>query len=185
MPVFISLLRGINVGGNKIIRMDTLRALYEALGFTKVQSLLQSGNVVFSTGQTDRAALISRIESEIEQRYGFHADVMIRTSDEVSHVIENQPFPADRVADPKRLLVTFLAAVPAASAVEALLKAHTGPEDIHHSGQELFLFYPDGAGSSKLTNTWIESKLKVSGTARNWNTVTALLSLAREVEAGV
>jgi uncharacterized protein (DUF1697 family) len=179
MAIFISLLRGINVGGNKIIKMDALRTLCESAGLTQVRTYLQSGNVVFASEQTDRAQLIAQLEAGIQQLFGFSAEVILRSPEEISRVIDHHPLSPDKLADPKRLLVMFLSSTPSAAAIDSLLKTFEEPEEIHPRGQEIYLYYPDGVGRSKLAPGFIEKQLKVSGTARNWNTVTALLTLAQ------
>jgi uncharacterized protein (DUF1697 family) len=181
MPVYISLLRGINVGGNKKMEMGDLRALVESLGIPNVQTLLQSGNVVFQNERTDRLTLSRQLEEGIEQRFGFHSDILLRTLDELEEVIRRNPLSLDH-ADPSKLVVMFLSDSPTQDAIRSLVKAYAGPETIRVTGHEAYLYYPDGQGRSKLTNTLIERKLNVTGTARNWNTVTKLLDLAKSVE---
>jgi uncharacterized protein (DUF1697 family) len=177
MPIYISMLRGINVGGNRKIRMEELRAVYKSLGMEGPQTLLQSGNVVFQSDLSDRPALARQLEEGIEQRFGFHSDILLRTLDEFRAVIRRNPLSAEH-ADPGKRVVMFLSASPAQDAIDDLLKAYAGPETIHITRQEAYLYYPDGQGRSKLSNAFIERKLNVSGTARNWNTVTRLLDLA-------
>jgi uncharacterized protein (DUF1697 family) len=181
MPVYISLLRGINVGANRKIAMDELRALYESLGMAGAQTLLQSGNVVFQSELTNRRALARQLEEGIEQRFGFRPAVLLRTSDEWRAVISRNPLSAVH-ADPSKRVVMFLSDSPTQDAIDALVKGYTGPETIQVTGQEAYLYYPDGLGRSKLTNTFIERKLSVTGTARNWNTVTRLLDLTGRFE---
>jgi uncharacterized protein (DUF1697 family) len=181
MPIYISMLRGINVGGNRKIRMDELRALYESLGMGGPQTLLQSGNIVFHSELADRPALVRRLEEGIEQRFGFHSDILLRTLDELRAVIHRNPLSAEHV-DPSKRVVMFLSGSPTQDAIDDLVKSYAGLETIQITGQEAYLYYPDGLGRSKLTNAFIERKLNVSGTARNWNTVTRLLDLAERFE---
>ena len=182
MTIWISLLRGINVGGNKIIRMADLKALYESLGLTGVQTHLQSGNVVFAADTTDHAALASSLEGAIEQRYAFDVRVILRTLDELREVIARQPFAAEQIAQPAKVAVVFLRDAPAADTAAALLNVYSGPEEMRLAGRELYVFYTQGMGRSKLTHAIIEKKLNVTGTARNWNTTTALLDMAQKLE---
>jgi len=180
MPVYVSLLRGINVGGNKKIKMAALREVYESFGLLRPQTLLQSGNVVFESTLNVPAELARQIEAGIEQHFGFDVRVFMRTAAEWHDVVARNPFAADH--DPARLLVMFFAAAPDAAAVEQLQQAHTGPEEMHLSGRELFLYYADGIGRSKLSNTLIEKTLKLPGTGRNWATVNKLVDLASSYE---
>lgn len=178
MPVLISLLRGINVGGNKKIKMAELRALYEALGFTNVRTLLQSGNVVFESENANPEQVAGQIEAAVVERFGFESKVIIRTRDQLQAVIADHPFSADQLAEPGKLLIAFLKSEPDAQQLEALREAHTGSEIIHHRGSELYIYYPDSMGRSKLDNSFIERRLKTISTGRNWNTVNKLLALA-------
>ena len=184
MPVYISLLRGINVGGHKRIKMAELRALYESLGLAGAQTLLQTGNVVFKSDIDDPAQVCKLIEDGIEQQFGFHSQIILRTPDELRGVIERNPLFARSAFDPKKLLVMFLADIPALNAIDDLIEAHTGPESIDIDGREAYLYYPDGMGRSKLSNVLVEKKLGVAGTGRNWNTVTRLNELAEDFEVG-
>ena len=160
MPLQIALIRGINVGGNKMIAMADLRDTFERLGFTDVKTLLNSGNVVFrSTKKTD--AIERALEKEID------AVCFVRTAEEWTRIIERNPFPAEAKSDPGHLLVTVFKEDPRGD-LEAAIK---GRERIHLDGRVLYAFYPDGAGRSKLTNSLIEKELGTRGTARNWNTV--------------
>jgi uncharacterized protein (DUF1697 family) len=175
---YAALLRGINVGGNKIIKMEALRALCEALGLAGAQTLLQSGNVVFQSGEADRAKLARRIEGGIEKKFGFEARVVLRSSADLRRVIRENPFAGGKERNPSLLHVMFLEARAATKSFEALRSGFSGPEEMHIAGEELYLYYPHGAGRSKLTNDFIQRKLQVTGTSRNWNTVGKLLEMA-------
>src|SRR5258707_10026031 len=112
MPVIVSMLRGVNVGGNHKVKMEALRALYESLGFTGVQTYIQSGNVVFRTRATGLAALGKKIEDGIEGAFGFRPAVILRTAEELRAAIAGCPFAAREGMEPGKLLVTFLSGVP-------------------------------------------------------------------------
>jgi uncharacterized protein (DUF1697 family) len=174
MTGFASLLRGINVGGNRKIRMDDLKALYESLGFKDVIPYIQSGNVVFHSDDTDVTRLRRYIEDGIEKQFGFHVDVIIRTSAELSEIIDKNPFQGQESKESNRVVVMFLATDPVSTAQGDIQKTYAGPEELHITGQEAYIYYPDGIGRSKLTNTFLEKKLQTRGTARNWNTVLRL-----------
>lgn len=160
MPTFIALLRGINVGGRKQLAMSELKSMCESLGYTNVRTLLNSGNVVFEARKADAGKL--------EEQTG--AKVVIRTPEELQDVIAGNPW---KGRDGSRLLVMFLERDPGAKPLD-----WPGPEEVHLDGRHLYLYYPNGAGRSKLTNAFIEKRLDVSGTARNWNTILKLAALA-------
>ncbi|MFI5126127.1 MAG: DUF1697 domain-containing protein [Candidatus Acidiferrales bacterium] len=182
MPIVISMLRGVNVGGHNKIKMDALRALYESLKFTGCQTFIQSGNVIFKTKERNLAKLTSQIQTAIERSFGFRPDVILRTSDELRDAIARNPFAKRRGIEPGKLLVTFLATAPAAEARDNLPKLKTDGEELRIDGRELYTYFPDGMGRSKI---WplIERTLKVSGTGRNWNSVTKMLAIADALAA--
>lgn len=176
MPTHISLLRGINVGGNKKIRMAELKALYESLGFANVTTYVQSGNVVFEAESMDSPALITRIEAAIAERFGLDVTVLLRTADDLRRILGDNPFPG---AEAKYLHVLFLSAAPGPGAAEALHVPVADGEDWLLAGREIYLHYPNGSGRSKMTGAFFERALGVAGSARNWNSVNALHELAR------
>jgi uncharacterized protein (DUF1697 family) len=179
MPVFVSFLRGINVGGKKQIRMEALRALYESLGFTSVKSHLNSGNVVFNApGRSGAAALAKRIEEAIETEFGFRPALVLRTPAELEAILAHNPFRQEETSDPSHLLVMLLAGAAAKDAAKRLGEAYEGPEKIEIGKREAYLYYPNGIGRSKLTTALLEKHLGTAGTARNWTTVTKLKGMA-------
>jgi uncharacterized protein (DUF1697 family) len=183
MPTVISMLRGVNLGRSRRIRMDDLRALYESLKLRDVRTHLQSGNVVFRTPHRDLSGLTRRLEREIERKFGFHSDVIVRTVSEMKEVVARNPFAHRRGIDPSRLLVTFLAGDPGEKAREAVRRIRTDPEELHIEGRELYIYFPNGMGRSNLPGAAIEKALDTPGTARNWNSVTKLLQIAESQEA--
>ena len=170
MTVYISMLRAVNVGGTSRIKMDALRAVYESIGLKDARTLLQSGNVVFRSTLKDRERLAKRITQELERQLELHAEVIVRTLAELADIVERGPVLSPS-ADPSKLIVMFLSGVPDAAAQAALGKWHKGPEMLEMRGPEIYLYYPEGVGRSKLSGAVIENKLNTSGTARNWNTL--------------
>ena len=184
MTVYVSLLRAANVGGTGLIKMDALRDVYESLGLGDVRTLLQSGNVLFCSRLTDRRGLVKRIVQEIERRLDVQVEVILRTLEELASIVDRGPELSPR-ADKSKLLVMFLSAVPSAAAQEALKKWHKSKELkelLEIRGPEIYLYYPDGVGRSKLTGGVIENKLDTAGTARNWNTLVKLVEAGRELQ---
>lgn len=182
MTIIISMLRGVNVGGHNKIKMDALRDLYESLGLRDPQTYVQSGNVVFRAETKDLAPLAKRIEDAIERTFGFRPSVVLRTTSELRDAIAKNPFAKRRGMEASRLLVTFLAAVPGPEARDEVLRIKADPEEVRIDGRELYVYFPDGMGRSKVWPA-IEKALKKSGTGRNWNTVTKLLEIAERLEA--
>jgi uncharacterized protein (DUF1697 family) len=182
MPVLISMLRGVNVGGHNKIKMDALRKLYESLKFEEPRTYVQSGNVIFRTKEKNSAALANKIQSALERAFGCRPEVILRTPDELRKAVAATPFAA-RNLEPNKILVIFLAGDPGPEAQATLLTLKAHPEELHLQGRELYIYFPAGAGRSKLPWSSVGKLLKTNGTARNWNTVTRMLAIADELEA--
>ena len=182
MPVLISMLRGVNLGPHNRIKMDALRATYESIGLEDPRTYVQSGNVIFRTKEKSTRKLATKIQDAIEKSFKFRPAVILRTIDELRKAIAATPFDAGRNLEPGKVLVTFLADDPPAEAEPKLATLKSYPEEIHLIGRELYIYFPDGAGKSKLPWSQVEKLLKVTGTARNWNSVRAILAMAEEME---
>jgi uncharacterized protein (DUF1697 family) len=182
MPVWISMLRGVNVGPHNRIKMDALRALYQSLRLEDPRSYVQSGNVIFRAKEKNGELLANKIQAAIERKFKFSPAVLLRTTKEIQQIIAANPFAGRKEVEPGKLLVTFLAAEPAEDANSALAAFNDFPEELHLRGRELYIYFPNGAGKSKLPWSKVEKFLKVQGTARNWNSVTAMFALAAELE---
>ncbi|MFC4018868.1 DUF1697 domain-containing protein [Micromonospora sp. GCM10011542] len=177
MTRYVALLRGVNVGSTRIAMAD-LRRLVEALGHDDVRTYLQSGNVVFGSTVRDAEKLAGGIERAIADELGLTVPVLVRSARELAAVADGSPY-AEREKDSARLLVAFLRSAPTKSAVAGLTVP--GGENVAFTvtGREVHLHYPDGGyGRSKFTNAYLEKKLGVMATTRNWKSVQALAELA-------
>lgn len=183
MPVLISMLRGVNLGPHNRIKMDALRALYESLKLEDPRTYLQSGNVVFRTKEKNTSDLARKIQSAIEKKLGFCPEVILRTAKEMRNAVASNPFPERVKEEPSKVLVTFLATEPPRDVSANLAALKKYPEELHLKGREMFIYFPNGAGKSRLPWSAVEKFLKVTGTARNWNSVLAILAIAEEMEA--
>jgi uncharacterized protein (DUF1697 family) len=181
MPVLVSMLRGVNLGKRRM-RMEDLRAVYESLGLTAVETHLQSGNVVFWTARAG-AGLAAKIEAAIEERFGFHSASILRTAAEMQDVIARNPFAGRAGIEPGKLLVVFLAADPGEEARQKARAVPADPEEVRVDGRELYIYFPNGQARPKLSMTAMDRAIRVEGTGRNWNTVTALAERAARLEA--
>ena len=180
------MLRGINVSGQKKIKMDDLRHLYQEQGFDDVVSYIQSGNVIFKSRIKKPASLKLKIEHAIEEKYNFHVNVIIRTADELQNVIDKNPSgKIDLEKDGRKYSVTFLSSIPRADKISELHKFVTKPDQLIVRDKEVYLFIPNGYGKSKLSNNFIERKLGVEATTRNWKTVVKLGELSRNIYENV
>jgi uncharacterized protein (DUF1697 family) len=165
----VALLRAVNVGGRKVAMAD-LRALFVKLGFSDAKTLLNSGNVVFSADRRSDASLEKLFEMETEKKFKVQAEFFVRTTQEMKAIVSANPFPKEATTDPGRLHVVFLKESVVAKAVAAVGAANKGRESIRAGERCVYVYYPDGAGESKLKLPWV-------GSGRNWNTVLKLLAL--------
>src|SRR5213593_1659165 len=177
MTIYIALLRGINVGGHKMVAMSDLRDLLTQLGFMDARSLLQSGNLIFRSDARVGVNLERLLEAEAEKRLDLRTDFVVRTAEEWKAIVARNPFRDEAERDPAHLLVMFLKDAPDVKNVEALQAAIMGPELVRAQGRQAYIVYPSGIGRSRLTSTLIEKKLGTRGTGRNWNTVLKLGAL--------
>jgi uncharacterized protein (DUF1697 family) len=182
MSVIISMLRGVNVGGHNKIKMEALRALYESLKLRDAQTYVQSGNVIFRSDERDMARLAKRIEDGIERKFAFRPNVILRRAAEIRDVIARNPFAKRRGIEPGKLLVSFLASDPGEEGREKLRQMKCDPEELRIEGREIYIYFPNGMGRSKLPWAGLDKILKTSATGRNWNSVTKMLEMAEKLE---
>lgn len=173
------MLRGINVGRTKKIKMDELRDLYESLNFKNVTSYIQSGNVVFKFEDVSPPKLSAEIEKKIKEVFSFDVKVFIRTKDEFHHTIANNPFKRE---DPKYLHVTFLSDSPKENPIQEIDLLRETSEKFSITVKKIYLFLPKGYARTKLSNGFFEKKLRVSATTRNWRTVNKLYDIANDAD---
>jgi len=172
---YAALLRGINLGSHKRVAMADLRALVEGLGYADVRTYVQSGHVVFrselAAGDAARA-----IERTIQKELGLEVPVVIRTERQLHYLVAANPFARSKIRA-NTLYVTFLAEKPDRARVRELIERSFEPERFEIVGEDVYLFFPNGAGRVKLNNAMLERQLGVAATTRNWRTVTALADL--------
>ena len=178
LTTHIALLRGINVGGHRQIGMTDLRNFITQVGLQDARSLLQSGNLIFTSKVRTGAELERFLESEAADRLSLEVDFFVRTPEEWKSVIRQNPFRKEAERDPGHLVVLFLKSAPNAEDVAALQADVTSPEIVKAKGKQAYVFYPNGIGRSKLTQAMIEKRLG-RGTGRNWNTVLKLGIIAK------
>ena len=175
MTCQVALLRGINVGTTKRIAMADLRAMMAALGYADVETLLQSGNIVYSTDETaERSA--GRIHKRLLDDLGMDIPVVVRTAAELAGVVKRNPL-RKQATDLKLYHVVFLSERPEPKLVKALEGEVVADELFVVDGREVFVWWPQGAHRARLTHAFLERRLKVTATARNWNTVQKLLAM--------
>ena len=176
MTRYVALLRGINVGGHTKVRMDDLRSLFAALGHADATTYIQSGNVIFSSPIDESSRLTREIEKRIADDLGVTVTVLLRTRDDLDQVVASSPF-AGRDLDPAKLHVTFLAAAPDRERVARFDVPAGEPDEYSIVGREVYLYCPNGYGRTRLNNAYIERRLGVAATTRNWRVVSKLRDL--------
>jgi uncharacterized protein (DUF1697 family) len=177
MKTYIALFRGINVGGSHLLPMKELKAVLEKNGCCDVQTYIQSGNVIFRSATPDAAQLAERLTAAVSRSHGFEPRVLVLTRAAIESAAAANPFP-EAVRNPKSVHLFFLAETPAKPDLKGFEAVKAKSERFELKGRVLYLYTPDGFGTSKLAAR-AEKLLGVDATARNWRTVTTLLEMAR------
>ena len=189
MASHLALLRGINVGGRNKVPMAELREVVTSLGYTGVTTYIQSGNVLFTTPESDTAQLASALEAAITGAFGVTSSVVVLSRDELAQILDRNPYPEE--PNPKLVHVMFLSAEPPADLLDRIKVAEgaaaaKGSRDtVTAIGPVLYLHTPDGFGTSELAQVLFRiigtpGQNDITATARNWATATKLLSLCEE-----
>lgn len=180
METYIALLRGINVSGSKKIKMVELKALFEELKFKKVKTYIQSGNVIFQS-KKDRDKIIKTIFNGIKKKYGYEVTIVLKTPAELKKVIASNPYAKKAADDYKKLYITFLEEAPSKENFSTIKDFKSNNDEFVLKGTVIFVFCPDGYGTTKLHNNFFEKKLKIGATSRNWNSLNKIYNLANEL----
>ncbi len=189
MQTHISILRGINVGGHKSVKMDVLRQIYVDLGFKNVQTYIQSGNVVFCSENSSTKDLTTKIAEKILEKFAFEVPLIVISLSEFNEIINNNPFLED-VSQEKQLEsqkdstyfhITFLSETPEKALFDKIKEKEYQKDELVLVGKNIYLYCPESYSNSKLTNSFLESKLKVIATTRNWKTSLELLKMAEKI----
>jgi uncharacterized protein (DUF1697 family) len=178
MTTYIAMLRGINVSGQKLIKMEALKKMLESLPFSNVQTFIQSGNIIFQASTQDNDALQANISAQILKTFGFEVPVLVLKTNELKDIIAKNPFSKEDAKDSSHLYVTFLSTKPVMDNWEAILAKRLPGEELVVVDKAVYLYLPAGAGNTKLSNAFLESKLKAVATTRNWKTTLELLKMA-------
>ena len=178
MPVYIAMLRGINIGPHKRMKMEKLRGSCEALGFDRVATYIQSGNLVFRSPKLAEEAVSKKIEKQIQADFGFSADVITRSAAGMGKIVRGNPFLKESGLDQSKLHVVFLCAAPSREAMSRLELLTLAPDRVRVSGREIYFYFPTGVSGSSIWKHNLDHVMGVSGTMRNWNTVTQVLKMA-------
>lgn len=183
MKTYISILRGINVGGHKLIKMLDLKQLYIELGFKKIETYIQSGNVVFQGIQLPKKELELTIKRAIKEKFGFEVPVLVIEFETLSEIVKNNSFKEELSKDPNCMHVTFLSEKPELKLLSSILELKFNEDEIQSFNEVIYIYCPNGYGKTKFTNTFFESKLKVDATTRNWKTTNELVLIAEKMNS--
>jgi len=179
MKTYIALLRGINVSGQKKIKMADLKLSLETLSFSDVVTYIQSGNIVFKTDEQSISKIENKIHEKILKDFGFEVRVLVKTPKELKHTLANNPFEKDLKYEPKLFAVVFLKEKPKSENIVKLATYDYSPEEYVLDDKIIYYYAANGAGNAKMNNNFFENKLKVQATSRNWRTTHKLVELSQ------
>jgi len=176
---YVGLLRAVNVSGTAKLPMAELRDVCARLGWSNVRTYIQSGNVVFEA-DADAAALEARLEQAVAARFGFERPVIVRSGDQWRTYAAGSPFPEAEREAPNRLMLCLAKAAIIEGAEAVLQQRAAAGEQVRRLGEALWVRYPDGAGTSKLTPALFDKAAGSPVTARNWRTVVKLQEMLND-----
>ncbi|CAM3551344.1 hypothetical protein FSS13T_07800 [Flavobacterium saliperosum S13] len=177
MKTHLALLRGINVSGHNMIKMDALKTMLEDVGFQNVQTYIQSGNVFVDSEDESPSAVGFKIKQEIFKRFGHEVPVVVIGKEDLEACFKNNPYLKENHADTKKLYVAFISKELASGALNDLKMSQVKPDEASIDASRIYIKYDVGAGKTKFDQKYIEKKLNVTATIRNWNTVSNLHAL--------
>jgi uncharacterized protein (DUF1697 family) len=177
MITHLALLRGINVSGHNMIKMEALKSTLEAIGFQNVQTYIQSGNVFVDCEEENASAIGFKIKQEIFKAFGHEVPVVVIGRGDLEACFKNNPFLKEKDLDIKKLYVSFISTTLRSDSINDLKMSQVKPDEASIDGSRIYIKYAVGAGKTRFDQKYIEKKLNVTATIRNWNTVTQLLQL--------
>lgn len=180
MTTHLALLRGINVSGHNMIKMDALKATLEAIGFKNVQTYIQSGNVFVDTEEENPASVGFKIKQEIFKAFGHEVPIVVIGKSDLEKSLKNNPFLKENDVDSKKLYVAFVSTTLRNDNINDLKISQFKPDEASIDENRIFIKYAVGAGKTRFDQKYIEKKLNVTATIRNWNTVTQLFKMYEE-----
>lgn len=180
MITHLALLRGINVSGHNMMKMDALKTTLEAIGFQNVQTYIQSGNVFVDTDEENQAKVGFQIKQEIFKAFGHEVPIVVIGKTDLENCFKNNAFLKEKEVDTKKLYVAFVSIALRNDSVNDLKMSQVKPDEAHIDESRIYIKYAVGAGKTRFDQKYIEKKLNVTATIRNWNTVTQLLKMYEE-----
>lgn len=182
MTTHLALLRGINVSGHNMIKMDALKTTLENIGFQNVQTYIQSGNVFVDSEEENSASIGFKIKQEIFKTFGHEVPVVMVSKADLESCLNTNKYLKEKEIDTKKLYVAFVSLTLKSEAINDLKISQFKPDEAYIDGNKIFIKYAIGAGKTRLDQKYIEKKLNLVATIRNWNTITNLLKIFEERE---
>ena len=180
MFTHLALLRGINVSGHNMMKMDALKSMLEKAGFQNVETYIQSGNVFVDTDEENAASVGFKIKQEIFKEFGHEVPAVVINKEDLNSCLKNNPFLKEKEVDTKKLYVAFLSNTLRSESINELKISQFKPDEAIIDGNKIFIKYAVGAGKTRLDQKYIEKKLNLTATIRNWNTVSQLSKMYEE-----
>jgi uncharacterized protein (DUF1697 family) len=181
MKTYIALLRGINVSGQKMIKMAALLEMFNSLNVKNAKTYIQSGNIVFQCKEAEKSTLEKKIENKIKDTFGFDVAVVMITSEELKDILKHNPYLKNKNTDFSRLYLTFFKGTYEQQILAKLSEADYKGDEFILKEKVIYLHLPNNYGNTKLNNNFFENKLKIVATTRNWKTVNELQKMAEEI----
>lgn len=180
MTTHLALLRGINVSGHNMIKMEALKTTLEAIGFQNVQTYIQSGNVFVDSDDENASAVGFKIKQEIFKIFGHEVPIVVVNKEDLAICFKNNPYLKEKDIDTKKLYVAFVSTTLKSDSINELKISQFKPDEASIDGNKIYIKYAVGAGKTRFDQKYIEKKLNLTATIRNWNTVTQLLKIYEE-----
>ncbi|MNX42346.1 hypothetical protein D3C86_727650 [compost metagenome] len=180
MTTHLALLRGINVSGHNMIKMDALKTTLENIGFQNVQTYIQSGNVFVDTEEESPAKVGFLIKQEIFKVFGHEVPIVVIGKNDLEACFSNNAFLKEKEMDTKKLYVAFVSITLRSDSINDLKMSQVKPDEASIDASRIYIKYAVGAGKTRFDQKYIEKKLNVIATIRNWNTVSQLLKMYEE-----
>jgi len=177
---YIAFLRGINVSGHRIIKMEELRKMFEAMKFKNVKTYIQTGNVVFESSEKDAGSLVKKIEKHLHKTLGYEVETMLRSISEIEEIIKNNPFGKVKLDKTVVEYLTILHEEPSDNLKNSLLASSDNIATFKMKNREVYTLYLRTNAKHPFSNNFVEKKLKVAATTRNWTVINKVLNFAKE-----
>ncbi len=177
MNKYLALLRGVNVSGKNLIKMKDFQTLLLESGFDNVSTYIQSGNIIFKSKSTDNKAIADKMSRLIDEKYSFNIPVIVLTLTELENLIKYNPFTAEANEEPTKVLISFFTDLPSTELIKKFKAAEYETERFKFEGKYTYLYCINGYGKAKINNNFLENKLKINATTRNWKTVLKLFEM--------